>query len=54
MVVHPAVQGAITLELSGVTVPQVVALVSELYGFDYRVNDGVYQVFLAGSEQRST
>lgn len=48
MVVHPAVQGAITLDLSGVSVPQVVVLVCELYGYDYRVDAGVYQITPGG------
>jgi MSHA biogenesis protein MshL len=48
MAVHPDVQGMITLDLNKVSVPQVVDLVVELYGLDYKELNGVYQIFPGG------
>lgn len=36
MVVHPDVTGRVTLNLKGVTVPEVMDTVREVYGYDYR------------------
>ena len=47
MVVHPSVEGMISLDLTSVTVEQVMNLTRELYGYDYRKSDGIYQVFPA-------
>ncbi|GAA3955649.1 pilus (MSHA type) biogenesis protein MshL [Allohahella marinimesophila] len=47
MVVHPSVEGSISLDLNNVTVEQVMNLTRELYGYDYRQSDGIYQVFPA-------
>lgn len=47
MVVHPSVDGTISLDLNNVSVEQVMKLTRELYGYDYRKSDGIYQVFPA-------
>lgn len=52
MVLHPSVEGQITLNLRDVTVPQVMAAVREVYGYEYRRNDGSYLVLPAEPETR--
>ncbi|MCG8610594.1 MAG: pilus (MSHA type) biogenesis protein MshL [Pseudomonadales bacterium] len=44
IVVHPQVSGIIDLELSQVTVPEVMAVVKDLYGFHYELKDRMYKV----------
>lgn len=48
LVVSPGVKGKISLDLRGVTVPQVMALVRDVYGYDYKFNQGVYTVLPIG------
>lgn len=47
MVVHPSVEGTISLDLNNVTIEQVLKLTRELYGYDYRESEGIFQVFPA-------
>ncbi|SEB00387.1 pilus (MSHA type) biogenesis protein MshL [Alkalimonas amylolytica] len=46
--VHPEVQGRISLKLRQVTLPEALAVVQDLYGFDIRRHGRVYQVMPAG------
>ncbi|MCC5826049.1 MAG: pilus (MSHA type) biogenesis protein MshL [Alkalimonas sp.] len=46
--VHPEVQGRISLNLRQVTLPEALAVVQDLYGFDIRRHGRVYQVMPAG------
>jgi len=52
MVVHPDVSGAISLDLKHVTVPEVLDMVRELYGFDYRRLPAGYLVLPAALQTR--
>lgn len=45
MVVHPQVEGRIDLNLKNVTVPEVLAVVRDTYGYDYERSGNVFQVF---------
>ncbi len=47
VVLSPEVEGEISLELKDVTVPQVMDIVRDVYGFEYRITDNVYQVYPA-------
>ncbi len=47
MVVHPEVSGTITLDLKNVTTEDVMSTVRDVYGYDYRLGRGGYQVFPA-------
>ncbi|NNG14569.1 MAG: pilus (MSHA type) biogenesis protein MshL [Gammaproteobacteria bacterium] len=44
MVVHPDVTGKISLTLKDVTIPEVMAILRDVYGYEYRDNGNVYQV----------
>jgi len=44
MVVHPDVDGQITLKLKDVTIPGVMAVLRDVYGYEYSVKDRLYQV----------
>jgi MSHA biogenesis protein MshL len=44
MVVHPAVQGKISLRLKSVTLPEVLQVVQQVYGYHYRPIVGGYQI----------
>ncbi|WP_290610596.1 pilus (MSHA type) biogenesis protein MshL [Arsukibacterium sp. UBA3155] len=48
LVVHPSVQGTISLQLKQVTLAETLAIVQSLYGFDIRRQGMVYQVYPAG------
>ncbi len=48
IVVHPQVQGSISLQLKQVTLPEVMAVLQQMYGFDIRQQGMIYQVFPAG------
>lgn len=48
VVLHPEVSGQITLQLKQVTLPETMALVQQLYGFDIRQQGMVYKVYPAG------
>jgi MSHA biogenesis protein MshL len=54
MTVNPEVTGAITLELKEVTIPEVMDIVREVYGFEYQFNDGAntYEVLPRSLETR--
>lgn len=48
MVVHPDVEGSISLELQNVTVDEVMEIVNEVYGYPYRKRGNVIQVLPGG------
>jgi MSHA biogenesis protein MshL len=52
IIVHPEVQGEISLMLKDVTVAEVLDIVSEVYGFHYRRNAAGYIVFPATLQSR--
>lgn len=52
IVVSPAVTGTITLDLKNVTVPEVLQVTREVYGYDYRRIAAGYLVLPAGIESR--
>jgi len=52
MVVHPAVEGKITLDLKNVTLSQVLEVSRRLYGYDFKDSNGIYKVFPAGVRTR--
>jgi len=45
MVLHPKVSGRITLDLKNVTVPEVMDVVRDIYGYDFEKTKTGYQVF---------
>lgn len=44
MVVHPDVAGQISLKLKDVTIPEVMAVLRDVYGYEYTLKDHLYQV----------
>jgi MSHA biogenesis protein MshL len=48
MVVHPKVDGVISLELNDVTLAEVMDIVREVYGYPYKQRGNLYQVFPGG------
>jgi MSHA biogenesis protein MshL len=52
MVVHPDVQGEVTLELKDVTVPQVMDIARRVYGYEYEEQDNGYIVLPARLQSR--
>lgn len=48
MVVHPDVQGTLSLELSDVTVEEVMEVVNEVYGYPYRIKRNLIQILPGG------
>src|SRR5271170_4542654 len=52
MVVHPDVSGEISLDLKRVTVPEVLEMTRELYGYDYRKLPAGYLVLPATLQTR--
>jgi len=52
MVVHPDVQGNISLSLKNVTIPQVMEIIHNVYGYPYYRTEGGFQVMPAGLESR--
>jgi MSHA biogenesis protein MshL len=52
MVVHPGVKGKISLDLKQVTVPEVMSIVRDLYGYEYRFSNNLYQVLPGGLHTR--
>lgn len=50
--VHPQVSGEISLSLKKVTVPEVLRLVSDLYGYEFRQTESGYQVYPFGLQTR--
>lgn len=47
LVVHPQVNGEITLDLYEVTIEQVLQVVREIYGYEFKNNGGIYTVYPA-------
>lgn len=45
MMVHPDVQGTISLDLKNVTLPQVLDAVQKVYGYDYKKNEVGYIIY---------
>lgn len=45
LVVHPEVEGTISLELKDVTVDEVLQVAREIYGYEYRRERGIYTVY---------
>ena len=45
VVTHPDVGGSISLDLRNVTVPEVLAVVRDIYGYEYKLKDGIYTIF---------
>jgi MSHA biogenesis protein MshL len=45
IVIHPGVSGKISLNLSQVTLSEVLNVVREVYGYDYKYNNSIYTVF---------
>ncbi len=45
IVVHPEVEGELTLELSGVNIDQVLDVVRDIYGYEYRQSGSIYTVY---------
>jgi len=52
MVVHPDVEGSVTLELKDVTVPQVMRIARRVYGYEYEQRDNGYIVLPARMQSR--
>ena len=52
MVVHPDVQGTISLELKNVTVPEVMEIVRRVYGYEFEKRDSGYIVMPARMESQ--
>lgn len=48
MIVHPAVSGKITLNLKNVTIPEVMDVIRDVYGFEFQRTRSGYQVLQAG------
>ena len=45
IVVHPEVTGRISLQLTSVTVPEVMVVMRDVYGYDFVLSGSVYQVY---------
>lgn len=45
VVVHPEVSGTITLDLKDVTVADVLAVARDIYGYEYKLNRGIYTIY---------
>jgi MSHA biogenesis protein MshL len=45
VVTHPEVAGAISLDLRNVSVPEVLSVVRDIYGYEYKLKDGIYTIF---------
>ena len=52
LIVHPDVEGTVTLTLKQVTLPEVLDTVREVYGYDYRRTGGTYIVLPATLQSR--
>lgn len=46
--VHPGVAGLVSVELKGVTLPEVLAVVGDMYGFDVQRKGNVFHIYPAG------
>lgn len=45
VVTHPEVEGSVSLELNNVTAAEVLDVVRDVYGYEYRVRDGIYTIY---------
>lgn len=45
VVVHPEVSGTISLELNDVTVADVLSVARDIYGYEYKLNRGIYTIY---------
>lgn len=45
VVVHPDVKGSITLDLNKVTVDDVLRVTRDIYGYEYKVDRGIYTIY---------
>ncbi len=45
VVTHPEVSGTISLDLRNVSVPEVLSVVRDIYGYEYKLKDGIYTIF---------
>ncbi|HWV16062.1 MAG TPA: pilus (MSHA type) biogenesis protein MshL [Cellvibrio sp.] len=45
VVVHPDVEGSISLELKNVTVEEVLRVTRDVYGFEYKQESGIYTIY---------
>lgn len=52
MVVHPDVAGDISLTLKDVTIPEVLAITKDIYGYEYEENGRLIKVYPAGLHTR--
>lgn len=52
LIVHPDVEGTVTLTLKQVTLPEVLDTVRDVYGYDYRRTGGTYIVLPAALQSR--
>lgn len=52
MLVHPGVEGSISLELRNVTIAETMEMVRDVYGYDYRRTAAGWQVFPAALQSR--
>ena len=52
MVIHPGIKDPISLTLKNVTIPEVLASVRELYGYDYRIEGTLIYVVPATLQTR--
>ena len=52
LVVHPQVEGEISLNLRNVTIDEVLETVQDIYGYQYRVQRGLYQILPARMASR--
>lgn len=46
--IHPEVSGSVSLNLSDVTLTEVLAVVEDIYGYDIRLSDNIIRVYPAG------
>lgn len=53
VVMHPGVSGEINLQLKQVTLPETMAIVQQLYGFDVRQQGLIYKIYPAGLRTES-
>ncbi len=44
VVLAPGIEGSISLTLNNVTLPQVMSIVRDVYGYEYKLKDGIYTV----------
>src|SRR5690606_28091932 len=52
LVVHPQVEGEISLNLGNVTIEEVLQTVQDMYGYQYREQRGLYQILPARMRSR--